>query len=127
MFSYIEIDSDTSFEELKRRALIRRADKLMDWLRRPEYAVYVDDDSTDRLLKLIKLVVYALEMSLPPGEWKPFYIKFIALRQMISGFPEHEKEHFEPDERVHYEHGITALLRLLERYKAYILGKSYLT
>ena len=63
--------------ELKRQALCRRTDKLLSWLQRDDYANYVDLKTTDQLLKLIDLAIWAFETSIPKHEWKPLLDLFI--------------------------------------------------
>ncbi len=58
--------------EEKRQALTRRANKLIEWLHRPQYAVYVDPESTAQLIKLINLIIWALERSIPANDWEHF-------------------------------------------------------
>lgn len=127
MFAYPEIDQNLPLAEQKRLALVRRSDKLISWLGRPEYATYVDTDSTEQLAKLINLVIYALESSLPVTKWKPFRQKLMDLKQMLLGIPDYEeKVRFDPDERENYQNAVTVLVSILERYKAVVAG-AYLT
>ncbi len=126
MFSYPEIDRHMPIAEQRKFALTRRVDKLMVWLQRPEYAVYENDESTVKLVKLIYLIIYALEMSLPDKEWNSIRRKLIKVRNTLTGLPEDEEQDFEPDERVNYQNAHAALLKILVVYKSVLL-KAYLT
>ena len=64
--------SSPTFQELKRDALVLRANKLIEWLHRPEYNVYNGHESTVQLIKVTDLIIWALERSIPLGEWRPF-------------------------------------------------------
>ena len=74
--------------ELKRQALCRRADKLLTWLQREEYANYIDIGTTDHLLKLVDLVIWAFEMSLPKEDWKPLLDQFKDVKEAALVFPD---------------------------------------
>ena len=100
MFSYPEIDGHTPIAEQRKFAFTRRVDKLMNWLQRPEYAVYENDGSTDKLAKLIDLIIYALELSLPEHKWKPIKRKFTGVKAMLIRHPEDEEHESTPDEKV---------------------------
>jgi len=126
MFSYPEIDGHTPIAVQRKFALTRRVDKLMVWLQRPEYAVYENDGSTGRMAKLIDLIIYALEMSLPDKEWKSIRRKLIKVRNTLTSLPEDDEQDFEPDERANYQNAHAALLKILADYKAVLL-RSYLT
>ncbi len=117
MFSYPEIDGHLPIAAQRKNALTRRADKLTVWLQRPEYAVYENDESVVRLAKLIDLMIYAFEMSLPDKEWKAVRRKLIKVRNTLTGLPEDEKQDFEPDEKANYEKAYSALLKTLNEYK----------
>lgn len=121
MFLYPEINEHIPIAEQRRFALIRRADKLISWLQRPEYATYENDQSTDHLIKLINLITYALEMSLPDDKWSLFKRKFININQMLLGVAEDDEIEFEPDEKANYEKTVTALLDILQNYKTAIV------
>ena len=77
-------------------------------------------------MKLIDLIIYALEMSLPDKDWNSIRRKLIKVRNTLTGLPEDEKQEFEPDERANYQNGHAALLEILGEYKM-ILSKAYLT
>ncbi len=117
VYPFTDHTEQTDLLELKRLAMIRRADKLMDWLARPEYARYEDIDSTDHLLQLTDLVIYALEMSLPENEWKPFLRSFKKVKQTILGYTDDNKsEPKEIDDAANYYLGTAALLETIKRY-----------
>ncbi len=126
MFSYHEKDGHTPIAVQKKFANTRRVDKLMVWLQRHEYAVYENDESTAKLVKLIDVIIYALEMSLPDKEWNSIRRKLINVRNTLTGLPEDEEQEFEPDERANYQNAHAALFKILEDYKA-VLSKAYLT
>lgn len=51
----MEISQDIPFEIQKQQALTRRAGKLIAWLQRPEYSVYIDEHSTTQLINACRL------------------------------------------------------------------------
>jgi hypothetical protein len=57
--------------EQNRLALTRRATKLIDLLRRDECAFVNHPESTDKLIKIVDLVIYALEQSVEKADWLP--------------------------------------------------------
>jgi hypothetical protein len=71
------------FQEQKREALTKRVNKIIGWLHRPDYAVYVNHDTTLHLIKAINLTVWALERSLPPDQWEPFRQEILGARYII--------------------------------------------
>lgn len=70
--------------EEKRIALTRRANKLIEWLQRPEYAIYVDHDSTAHILKVFDLIIWALERSIPKNDWYDFQTEFKGSRFILD-------------------------------------------
>ena len=114
---------EPSFQEQKQQALIRRTDKLIGWLARPDYAQYIDTTSTEHLFKLIDLVIWALERSIPLSEWRPFLRKFRKARKALIGLPDDgEKENI--DEKTRYFEAIAILLKTLQGYKDYMKAKA---
>ena len=103
------------FQTLKRQALTRRANKLIEWLHRPEYAIYVDENSITHLIKLIDLIIWALEYSLPDDEWKYFKHRFYKARSKaveIVENPEQQKDN--------YYIAVPAVIDTLRSYSEYI-------
>ena len=85
------------FRELKRQTLTRRTDKLIEWLNRPEYVDYTSGDSTVQLIKVIDLIIWALERSIPMYQWKVFLKDLMdARRNIVDTFEteEIEKENY---------------------------------
>jgi len=101
--------------ELKRQALCRRADKLLTWLQREEYANYVDIGTTDHLLKLVDLVIWAFEMSLPKEDWTPLLEQFKAVKDAALEVPEDDKS----DASI-YNNALQMLSLALLAYKEFV-------
>lgn len=103
------------FQELKQQALTRRANKLIEWLQRPEYSVYVDNNSIVQLIKLIDLIIWALERSIPLHEWKPFERQLVDARTCLS-------DHFETshDEIINFKRVISEVIAILQSYVAHV-------
>jgi hypothetical protein len=122
VYPFADYTEQTDLRELKRLAMIRRTDKLMDWLGRPEYARYEDINSTDHLLKLTDLVIYALELSLPENEWKPFLRALKKVKHTVLGYTDDEASEPEPkiDDAANYYLGTAALLETLKKYRQHI-------
>ncbi len=101
--------------ELKRQALCRRADKLLTWLQREEYANYVDSGTTDHLLKLVDLVIWAFEMSLPKEDWTPLLEQFKAVKDAALEVPDDDKS----DASI-YNNALQMLSLALLAYKEFV-------
>ena len=78
------MESTLSFEELKRDALTRRVNKLISWLHRPDYASWVSHESTTQLIKLIDLIIWALERSISEEDWEQFRMEFLDTRFIVA-------------------------------------------
>ncbi len=122
MFNYPDIDENSPIAEQRKLALVRRTDKLQAWLSRPDYAEYQNENSTDRLLKLIDLVIYALKDSLPAKDWKPFYLKLNNLKKMLKGLPEFKDKAIIQDEQENYEPAIAYLKKILVDYGRFVIA-----
>ncbi len=106
----------------KKEAHLRRASKFMDWLRQPEhgYSNYVDDNSIHKLAKLIKkLVIWALEVSMPKKDWQMFHGRFLEISEALYQ-PSAEAM---TEEQI-YLHCVEQLRTTLLDYMEYI-GKLY--
>ena len=99
----------------KTDALTRRANKLIEWLKRDQYAVYRDRNTSRQLVWLIDLIIYALELSIPKNEWLPFLKRFKVARELARYVPERENETKE-----FYENTVLMLIRILGKYADYI-------
>ncbi len=99
----------------KRAALTRRANKLIEWLHRSEYVDYVNGETTTKLIKVIDLIIWALERSIPESEWKPFERDFLATRRIIIDI-------FETDEaeKAAYEECLRMTVDTLRLYDRFI-------
>jgi hypothetical protein len=112
-------------DEITRQAHIRRSDRLLSWLYRPDYAVFTGEHSIARLSKLINVITRVLETSLPEKEWHIFQRKVKKARQLLSAYSGDETI-IEKDEKADYQLAILLMLATLESYKAFIQnnGKS---
>ncbi len=106
---------DISFRELKKAAIIRRASRFIEWIGRDQYAVYVDETSTDKLVRLIKLVIYAHEKNVDKEDWLPFLKRY---RKLIKAA--NEKLETEEDVKVYHARVVKNLQATLEKYKVHI-------
>lgn len=106
------MEPEKSLQELKKEALLRRADKLLGWLRRPDYTDYTDHESTDRLIKFVNLTIWAFEQSITREEWKPFFEQFKEIKDVANNV--------EGDEKENYYNAIALLTATLSNYKEYI-------
>lgn len=107
--------AELPFHIQKQQALTRRAGKLIEWLERPEYAVYTDENSITHLVKLIDLIVWALEKSLPLEQWRPFRQRLMDARNAIVDIVETENE-----EKENFYRAIPMLITTLQDYSDYI-------
>jgi hypothetical protein len=101
----------------KAQAMTRRANKLVGWLRREDFAEYENEDSIERMARLIKLIIYALEESLPASEWKRFLKRFKECREQILDVFETAG-----DARINYSRTVEALILILEDYRNYVVA-----
>ena len=100
--------------ELKRWALTNRTTKLIGWLGREEYAFVRHPQSSDKFIKLINLIIYALEQSVPKADWRPFYSRFYDLKSLVYTIEiEDEKEAI-------YNESLYRLKVILQDYRDYI-------
>lgn len=90
------MNPEKSLQEQRKEALLRRADKLLLSLTRPEYAEYKDDNSVSRFIKHINLIEWALENSIPLEDWRPFRTSLYEARNntLVSKDEEQEKENY---------------------------------
>ena len=96
----------------KKEAHLRRAATFMRWLEEPRYANYVDAASSDELAKLIsRLILWALEVSMPPENWRIFDSRFKELRDLIHTPPADGVSEAE-----HYAYCVSALRTTLASY-----------
>ena len=100
----------------KRAALTRRANKLIEWLNRPEYAVYADHDTTTKLIKVIDLIIWALERSIAESEWKPFERKFLKAKRIAADIFDNKEA-----EQQAYEQARIMTIDALVGYDAFVM------
>ncbi|MES2702383.1 MAG: hypothetical protein V4649_07080 [Bacteroidota bacterium] len=112
----MEIPVSVFFRQDERLALLRRSDKLVEWLARPEYRNYADQSSTDKLVKLIDLIVWALEKSIPFKEWDAYQKEFIAAREIAL-----ELHATRAEMETCYQNAVTAVIKAAELYRKYWL------
>lgn len=112
----MESSENIPFHEQKRAALIRRANKLIEWLQRPEYAAYKGSTSTTNLIKVIDLIIWTLERSIPEHEWKLFEHDFLQCKGLISDV-------FETDEAEHaaFDEALRMTAKILWSYHDFIV------
>lgn len=96
-------------------AFTRRSTMLIALLRRHQYAVFTGPDSVAGLIKVIKLIIWALELSLPEQEWNRYKKQFTdCTYQLQDTFETSEAE------QANYERVLDTLSELLEEYRDYI-------
>lgn len=98
----------------KKDALLRRANIFISWVEKRDYKTYKDDDSIDTAVRLINMIIYALEVSLPAEDWQPFLLMLKECKVQVLDTYETEE-----DLKLNYEQAITTLLSVLEHYKAH--------
>jgi hypothetical protein len=114
----MDFDPELLKNQEKKEAHLRRAGKFLDWLRQPEhgYANYVYENSPDNLAKLIsKLIMWALEVSMPNEQWAVFNGLFREIRDMAQTPPPKGVS-----EEEHYRKAVELLVSTLQAYKAHI-------
>jgi hypothetical protein len=99
----------------KRHALTRRANMLIARLKRSDHAVYENHESTLQLVKLIDLIVWALERSLPYSDWDDFREAFLGARFMLVDTFETEIA-----ETNAYNSELESVVKTLEKYRDFI-------
>ena len=97
----------------RKEALVRRANRLIDWLHREEYSKYVDEASVNNLKRLIKRIIWALEQSLDEAEWREFLLLFQESRKILTVENEDEQE-------AAYNETIASLISSLETYRGFV-------
>lgn len=122
LYIMVELLSDIPFEVQKKNALVRRANKLIEWLKRPEYATYTDENSITHVIQLIDLIVWALEKSLPIEEWRLFRESLMAARNVLVDIVETEQEEID-----NYYKAIPMIETTLLSYIQYIQTKTPLS
>lgn len=96
-------------------AFTRRSTMFIALLRRDQYAVFTGADTVAGLIKVIKLIIWALELSLPEQEWNRYKKQFTdCLYQLQDVFETSEAE------QANYERVLDTLSELLEEYRDYI-------
>lgn len=103
----------------KKAAHLRRGSKFIEWLHDPSYGYinYVDHTSNERLAKMIsKLVIWALEMSMPQQQWRVYHRKFnkISKTLMVAA------DELKTTEEQHYLRCVRQLHITLLDYKKHI-------
>jgi hypothetical protein len=101
-------------EQAKRQALTRRSNKLIEWLRRSEYN-YRNEKSTDKLIRVIDLIIWALERSIPAYNWRHFKVKFAEAMNMAAQ-PTEDKDEL----KANYNAAKEATISTLSEYTEYI-------
>jgi len=100
----------------KKEALTRRANMLIEWLRRDKYAVYVDEASVKHLKELIGIIIdvvgAALELS-DADERRGFIRLFQDARKILTT---EEGE----DQEGAYNEAVAYLISSLESYRGYV-------
>ena len=96
----------------RQEALSRRATKLIGWLGEGRYAQYTGEDSAKRLKDLIKLIIWALEQSIDPGDWREYLAMFQDARKCLVTEEGREAEG--------YNEAVNSLIGTLERYRGYV-------
>jgi hypothetical protein len=90
----------------------------MEWLHRPEYAIYAGPQSDNCLVNLVELITWALEKSLPANQWRYFLSELKGCLHILRDTPDPDGPAY--DEHYRYEAARALLLHILEKYKAHI-------
>ena len=99
----------------RQQAFIRRADKCTAILNREDYHTYQGEQSIEKLAQLIKLIIWALEPSLPKDA-------MFSLLQDFKNLQEQQMDIFETEEvaKNNYDIVLPSLIDILQEYKVYI-------
>ncbi len=107
------MEFDYPLNMTKKDALIRRANRLIEWLHREEYANYVDENSVENLKKLIKRIIWALDQTIPENDWRQFLRLFQESRNILS-IKEGE------DQATAYTETTQSLISSLESFRGHV-------
>ena len=105
--------------EEKRQALTRRANKLIAWLQREEYAHYSSHASTTQLIKVTDLIIWALERSIPLNDWLEFDSQFKGSRFILT-----DTFLTEDAERETYNMARAEIISTLHSYLEFIISEN---
>jgi hypothetical protein len=99
----------------KPQALTRRANKFLEWLQWPEYADYINHDTTLHLIKLTALINQALQKSMTIAQWDYFRYALLDCRYLA-------KDTFEDNEaeRINYYLVMDLLKTTLNEYIVFV-------
>lgn len=101
----------------RQQAFIRRSEKCISILNREDIKEYQGEGSIKTLAHYIKIIIEALETSLPADEIYPFLKEFRELRkQVLDTF---EDEHVA---KVNYDEVVALMISTLREYKEHING-----
>ena len=103
----------------REQAFLRRADKCIEIITLDGYSIYRGQHSIEKLAHLIKLIIWALEPSLPRDVTFSFLHDFKNLREQILDVFENEEI-----ARANYVSVVAVLLETLKEYKSYIINIS---
>lgn len=99
----------------KQEALTRRADRFIEWLKRPEHSEYKDHSTTLNILRLIEIINWALQKSMPLKQWDHFRYLLLDARY-IANDPFENQE----DEKINYYRVMEILTTTLSQYREFI-------
>ena len=107
------MEPEKPLQEQKKEAMLRRADRFLAQLRTPDYVTYSNEDAAGKLIALIDLIIWALEMSIPKEEWQPFLLRFRDAKYLAGNIEGKQEDN--------YKKAITLLTTTLSDYETYIL------
>lgn len=123
MYFVDEIDESLPIAERRRQALTRRASKLIEWIGRDEYSIYIDKvESKIRITWLVTFIIHALEESIPKEDWRAFLRLFQEVRFSVQDIGKEALD--EIQRKLIYDEAVINLITILETYRVYILTAS---
>lgn len=105
----------TIMTEERRQALTRRANILKDWLHRTDYSVYEGEESLINLVRVIDIIIWALQNTLTISEWQQFEVELVVAKQTLN-----ENTETEEDKKNSLQEALTLVESTLHSYLEYI-------
>jgi len=99
----------------KQQALTRRANMLIERLKRPDYARFVNHDTTIQLARLAWLINWALERSIPFAQYDKFRNAILGARYLLL-----DKFNNEIQEGSTYFEALEIIVQALKEYREYV-------
>ena len=99
----------------KREALEQRANILIEWLHKTDFALYEHEGSLGNLAKAVDIIVWALQNTLTISEWQQFEVEFLVAKKTLTTVMPTEQE-----KRDCLQESLTMIESTLHSYLEYI-------